>query len=193
MQTRRLIALIFFIFLSIAIALTRANATVVQKLSDEDKTVQAQAILIGTCTSIRSEWNEEGTKIFTYITISPQTVLKGDDIPEELVIKNLGGVVGDIGMHADGTSVFEEGEEVLLFLRRGTRGLHKVLGLSEGKFSVKTDPDTQRKVLVKKRVRWTRTLNGKIEKRIFDIKPDKKVFLDDFVERIQNILQEKGN
>jgi len=193
MQIRRLTALTFFIFLSIAIAQTRANATVVQKLSDEDKTVQAQAILIGTCTSIRSEWNEEGTKIFTYITISPQTVLKGDDIPEELVIKSLGGVIGDIGMHADGTSVFEEGEEVLLFLRGGPRGLHKVLGLSEGKFSVKTDPDTQRKVLVKKRVRWTRTLNGKIEKRIFDIKPDKKVFLDDFVERIRNILQEKGN
>ena len=153
---------------------------------------QAQAIVIGTCTSVRSEWNEEGTKIFTYITISPEISLKGDQILPEITIKQPGGDVGGIGMYVDGASVYEEGEEAILFLERGRKGIYRTLGLSQGKLSIKTDPATQRKILFKKRVKLERTLDGKLKKKSVEVEPDKKIFLDEFTSRIQNKLQQKN-
>lgn len=192
MQGRQILKIAFLILIVFGIRLPIVNATVVKKLSEDEMVNQAQTILTGTCTSIRSEWNEERTKIFTYITISPQTPLKGDQIPQEITIKQPGGEVGEIGMRVDGASVFEEREEVLLFLKKGRKGFHRILGLSQGKFSIKTDPTTQRKILFKKKVKRVRTPSGKIVKKIFEIRSDKKIFFDEFTNRIQSILQRKN-
>ena len=178
--------------IAIILQLTSGNATMVKKLSEDELTNQAESIVIGTCTSVRSEWNEEGTKIFTYITISAEISLKGDQSPQEIIIKQPGGEVGEIGMHVDGVSVFEKGEEVILFLEKGPKGFHRPLGLFQGKFSIETDPITQRKVLFQKSAKLVKTRDGKLEKKIFKIKSDKKSFLDEFTSRIQNILQRKS-
>ena len=192
MQGRQILKIATFIMIAFVLQLTIGNAIVVKKLSEDELADQAESIVIGTCTSIRSEWNEEGTKIFTYITVSPEIPLKGDPIPQEITIKQPGGEVGEIGMHVDGVSAYEEGEEVILFLKKGRKGFHRTLGLSQGKFSIKTDPISQRKVLIQKRVRLVRTHNGKLEKKNLEIKSDKKKFLDEFTSRIQNILQRKN-
>lgn len=192
MQGRQVLKIATLILIAFVLQLTIGNATVVKKLSEEELANQAQSIVIGTCTSIRSEWNEEGTKIFTYITIYPQTSLKGGQISQEITIKQLGGEVGEIGMHVDGVSAFEEGEEVFLFLKKGRKGFHRPLGLFQGKFSIKTDPISRRKALIQKRVRLVRTRNGKLEKKILEVKSDKKRFLDEFTGRIQNILRRKS-
>ena len=189
MQGRQILKIAFLILIAFVIHLPTVNATVVKKLSEDEMASQAQAIVKGTCTSIKSEWNEEGTKIFTYITISPQEFLKDDENSQTIVIKQPGGEVGEIGMRVDGASVFEEGEEVFLFLKRGRKGFHRILGLSQGKFSIKTDPVTRRRILFKKGVKRVRNPNGKMEKLIFEIKSDKKIILDEFTDRIQNILQ----
>lgn len=192
MQSRKILKIGFFIILTLGFQRSIVNATVVKKLSEEELAREARTILIGTCTSIKSEWNEERTKIFTYIRISPQNFLKGEEIPEEITIQQLGGEVGEIGMRVDETSVFEEGEEVLLFLKRGRKGLHRILGLSQGKFSVKTDPITERKILFRKRVERVRTRHG-IEKKIVEIGSDKKLFLDEFINKVQDIIQQRAN
>lgn len=186
-----LIALVIF-GASWFVSLT-THATVVMKLSDEAMVDQAGTILTGTVTSIRSEWNDERTRIYTYITISPQSFLKGEQNQQPVVIKQLGGEVGEIGMLVEGTSVFEQDEEVFLFLRKGQQGFHRVLGMSQGKYSIATDSDTQRQILVKKRNRRIRGADGKIGKEISAIRSNKKMFLDDFKNRIQNILQQRNN
>jgi len=192
MRSRKLLIIVSLVLVSLGIQLPAVNATVVKRLSDQDLVNQTQMVLTGTCTSIRSEWDEDGTKIFTYITISPQNFIKSDEAPQEITVQQLGGEVGDIGMHVDGVSAYEEGEEVILFLKKGRKGFHRTLGLSQGKFSIKTDPISQRKVLIQKRVRLVRTHNGKLEKKNLEIKSDKKKFLDEFTSRIQNILQRKN-
>jgi hypothetical protein len=169
-----------------------ANATIVRPLSEEELAEQAETIFVGQCVSIKSEWNEERTKIFTYITVSPQNFLKGSGRPQTVVIKQPGGEVGEIGMRVDGISVFEEGEEVLLFLQRDQRDFYKTIGLSQGKFSISTDQDTGRKVLVKKRVELVRNPDGKIGKKVVEIKPERKTFLDDFTTRIRDTLKRNG-
>lgn len=192
MQGRQILKIATLVLIAFVFQLPNVNATRVKKLSEDELASQAQSIVIGTCTSVRSEWNEEGTKIFTYITMYPQTFLKGDQISQEIIIRQPGGEVGEIGMHVDGVSVFEKGEKVFLFLKKGPKGFHRTLGLSQGKFSIKTDLISQRKVLFKKRVKLVRTRNGKLEKKILEIKSDKKIFLDEFTNRIQNILQRKN-
>jgi hypothetical protein len=193
MQGRKVLRLVSCFLLGFGIFLPAlVDATAVRKLSDEDLTNQAETIMTGKCVSIRSEWNEERTKIFTYINIAPQNLLKGDREPQSIIIRQPGGEVGEIGMHVDGISVFEEGEEVLLFLEKGQNEFYRTLGLSQGKFSISTDQDTGRKVLVKKRVEFVRTPGGKIGKRVVEIKPEKKMFLDDFTATIRNTLRRKG-
>ena len=169
-----------------------SHATVVMKLSEEDMAHQAGTIITGTVTSVKSEWNEERTKILTYITITPSNFLKGDQPAQEIVIVQPGGEVGDIGMLVEGTPVFEEGEEVLLFLKRGRKGFHRTVGLSQGEFSIQSDPVTQRKVLLKKRARLIRESSGKIKRETITIKSNKKLYLDDFEKQIKDILQRKN-
>ena len=189
MRYRLLAVIAFFAVVILGTLVSTTNATVVKELSEEDMVNQSEEILIGTCASIRSEWNEEGTKIYTYITFSVHNVLKGGESPQQITIRQLGGEVGDIGMRVEGASVFEEGEEALLFLRAGRKGYHRVVGLSQGKFSIKTDPVTQRKILVRKRLQRAMTRQGRIETRIVEVKSDKKLFLDELTDRVQNILR----
>jgi len=192
MKNNPLVSIALFTLLLCSLIST-ANATIVRTLSEEDLVNHAETILRGTVTSVRSEWNEERTKIFTYITITPGNFLKKDGTPKEIVIKQPGGEVDDIGMLVEGTSFFEEGEEALLFLEKGSGGYYKVLGLSQGKFSLGTDPISRREILVKKKVRMIRTPEGKITKQVLEVRSDKKLFLDEFTDRIQNILQQQGN
>jgi hypothetical protein len=166
-------------------------ATTVQPLSEEELVEQAETIFLGKCVSIKSEWNEEGTRIYTYITVAPERPLKGGIVPQQVTIRQLGGEVGDIGMRVEGTSVFEEGEETLLFLERGHKGFHRVLGLNQGKFSIETDEASGRKILVRKRLEFVNRGEGRIEKRIITLRSDRKLFLDDFINRIDSVLQKQ--
>ena len=185
---------IFIGFLALAVFCLvsfTSQATMVMKLDDEAMVNQAETVVTGTVTSMRSEWNKERTRIFTYITITPSNFLKSDGSSDEIVIKEPGGEVGEIGMFVEGSSVFEEGEEVLLFLKRGRKGFHRTVGLSQGKFSIQSDPVTQRKILLKKRARLKKDSSGKIKKETFSITSDKKLYLEDFERKIKDILQRK--
>jgi hypothetical protein len=193
MHSRQIPKTASFLLLALALLLPMiSNATTTKKLTDEDLVNQAHVVITGRCTSIRSEWNDDRTKIFTYITISPRDFLKGERKAEAVIIKQPGGEVGEIGMRVDGVSVFEEGEDVLLFLEKGKNGFYRTLGLSQGKFSVATDPASGRKVLLKKRMEFVKTPDGTINKKVVEIPSEKKIFLDDFTGRIINILKGKS-
>ena len=85
-----------FVVLFISLVLPQAaSSTVLRNLSEEAMTLEAQNIVVGTCTSIRSEWSEDGSKIFTYVTVLPQRSLKGDSGRGEIVIRQLGGEVDE--------------------------------------------------------------------------------------------------
>jgi hypothetical protein len=193
MQSRQVLKFAWFFLMALGVFLPEiVNATVVMKLSDEDLANQAQTILTGKCTSIKSEWNEERTKIFTYITITPQSFVKYEGKPQTIIIKQPGGEVGDDGMLVDGVPVFEEGEEVLLFLQKDQKGTYRTLGLSQGKFAIITDQGTGRKVLVKKRVELIRTEGGKIGKKIIEVESGEKLFLDESIAKIRDTLKRNG-
>lgn len=189
MKFRSVLVTILFILIVPVLLPKEATTTVVKKLSDEELTLQAQNILIGTCTSIRSEWNEAGTKIFTYVTVSLQSSLKGDQNQGEIVIRQLGGEVGEVGMLVEGTTAFEEGEQVLLFLKKGRKRFHRVLGLYQGKFSIDHDATSGRKVLSRKKVRIRRRLDGRLQRRVVKVESENKPFLDEYQNKIKSFLR----
>ena len=144
-----------------------ANATPVNKqLSLQELTEDATIILIGNVEDIKGEWNEDETQIYTFINISVDEVIKGTVADENVIIKQLGGSIGNVGLYIVDAPQFKPDEEVLLFVRPG---FIPVVGMSQGKFTIETDPRTGTKVVVE---------NG--------------IFLDDFVDQIKDLVHGRG-
>src|SRR5712691_10120277 len=105
------------------------------KLTLEQLTADAETIVRGTVTSQVSAWNAERTAIYTDVTLAVEEALKGSP-GATVTFRIAGGVVGDIGMRTSNDPVFQNGEQVVVFL--STRdATARVVGLGQGKYTVK--------------------------------------------------------
>ena len=119
-------ALTLLIFTSVPNA-----ATLVIEKSLNDMTTEADSIVTGKVVNKESYW--ENGKIFTDVTVSVGEKIKGR--PEnEIKVKVQGGIVGDVYAQVSDVPLFEDNEEVLLFLKG-----NQVVGWDQGKYSIKTD------------------------------------------------------
>ena len=82
--------------------------------SDENMVIGARAIVRGKVLAIGSSFDEQQNRIFTYITLRLQEVIKGQISERKIVIKEEGGQVGMRGSRIFGTPEFTLGEQVLL-------------------------------------------------------------------------------
>ena len=92
-----------------------ALATVVLSLSMEEMTARAALVVHATVQVSQPGWDEPHAKIWTWTELSVKETLKGRELATVLV-KQPGGVVGEVGMQVDGVATFTPGEEVVLFL-----------------------------------------------------------------------------
>lgn len=101
----------------------------------------AELVVAGRVSHIAAQWH--GSTIYEYVTVEVGDRLKGPPTPDAIVLKQLGGKVGAIGLHINGQARFTPGEEVLLFLavRPGDRTLHTV-GLARGRWQLLPDLGT---------------------------------------------------
>jgi hypothetical protein len=98
----------------------------------------ATLVLTGRVThvSVRAE----GGGIYTYATVTVSEVLKGDVRDETVVVKQLGGVLPDLGLYIAGQARFAPAEDVLVFLGARPRdGTLYTVGLSHGKWQLMPD------------------------------------------------------
>ncbi|MFP5265689.1 MAG: putative Ig domain-containing protein, partial [Blastocatellia bacterium] len=119
-----------------------ALATTVVTPSDDDLIIGARAIVRAKVLSIESGFDERHTSIYTYITLKVQEVLKGEITERRIVIKELGGQVGDRISVIYGNPHFMRGERVLLYLDTWKDGSLRTYQMFLGKFSVVKDPKT---------------------------------------------------
>jgi hypothetical protein len=110
-------------------------ASVLRKLSSEELTAEADVIVKGLVKDVASVWEENQTVIYTYVRISVDEYVKGIG-SEEITIRQLGGVVDDVGLYVEGAPEFSRDEGVLLYLKQSAGDFFEVLGLSQGKVSV---------------------------------------------------------
>jgi len=158
-------------------------------LSDEALTAGAQTIIIGTVQSTNSYWNEDRTAIMTDIAVKIDESLKGMEAGTIITIQVQGGIVDDIAMRVSDTPVFEEGEEVLLFLneKEDTPGIQALAARAQGKYSIRINQATQKKEAVSESgVRAN-------ESGAVYIDQGASIQLDEFVTKIKAIIAQQQN
>lgn len=128
------------LFLSIASVPTVAASSLIPLRLDE-LTASADQIIVGTVESQQAQFAAHGERIITEVRIHISRSLRGAAPGSVLVVRHLGGVVGNIGQRVCGEAAFQTGEEVLLFaeLRRGS--LYPV-GMAQGALHVEPQSRT---------------------------------------------------
>lgn len=126
-----------------------AQATRLIMISDEDLIVSARAIVKGRVTGIESRYDDRRQLIHTYVTLRVQSVFKGDIKTQEIVVRQVGGQVGDRVHIVHGAPSFAVGEEVLVYLNTAADGALQVAHLSLGKFTIRQQRESGIKIVAR--------------------------------------------
>jgi hypothetical protein len=107
--------------------------------ADDDLIVGARAIVRGKVLAIASSLDQQEDRIFTYVTLRVQEVFKGEITSRRIVLKELGGTVGDRSDIIFGNPQFKVGERVLVYLDTWADGSLRTHQLFLGKFNIIRD------------------------------------------------------
>lgn len=113
----------------------------------DDMTRQADVVAVGRVVALKSEWNQDRTRIYTKVTLSVNEYLKGDGQGGQLTIMTLGGEVDGIGELYTHTPTFRENEEVIVFARKEGTNRYRVSGGVKGKLLVTKDEATGKEIV----------------------------------------------
>ncbi|NDD63384.1 MAG: hypothetical protein EBZ36_05325 [Acidobacteria bacterium] len=142
-----------FLFLSFAILSPgRISASTVIIPSDEEMVIGSRAIVRGTVLSTMSGYDPRYKSVFTYTILRLTQVLKGEivaDAAGEIVIKEPGGITGNIGSEIYGIPIFKSGEDVLLYLDTWPDGSLRVYQWFLGKYLITVNPLTGRELITR--------------------------------------------
>ncbi len=112
-------------------------------------------VVHGEVVAVESSWNEERTRITTRVLLRVEETIRQavgtEKGMESVEIEVAGGRVGEQTLIVSGEAVFEDGEEVVVFLAPGPRAKFKVLDGDNGKLSVERSA---------KGPAWVRTWRG---------------------------------
>ena len=127
------------------------GAVIMRALSLDELVESSDRVVVATVLSNESRWNDAHTRIYTYTTVRVEEYLKGSGAAgDTLVIRTLGGAVGEIGLHVEGAPVFRpnDKEVIFLFSAPGASELG-VQGWNQGRFKVLPHPGTGELMVVR--------------------------------------------
>lgn len=139
-----ILLLVIFIFLFTGMVF----ATIVVRMSVSQMVDRAQLVVEGTVTDTACRWDEAHRYIITEAQVKVSRTLKGKVGTSTITVRALGGEVDGVGLYVAGTPKFKIGEETLLFLERHPVKDWRVVGLSQGKFTLVTDKKTGSKMAI---------------------------------------------
>ncbi len=122
--------------------------TIIGTPADDDMLIGARAVVRGKVLSLSTGIDEQN-RIYTYITLKVQEVIKGQITENKIVIKEEGGAYGDRGSIIFGAPQFALGEKVILYLDTRADGSLRVHQMFFGKFSIVKDEQTGKEMAVR--------------------------------------------
>ncbi len=114
-----------------------------------DLAARSERIVMGTVTARECSWDEDGRMIVTRATLSISSVLKGQGkAKDSIVVRYLGGEVGEVGLRVSDQPDLREGSRALLFLR-GLKGRDEFtpVGLAQGQHNITVDKASGREMV----------------------------------------------
>lgn len=127
--------------LALLLSISPSFASMTELLSTKQLAQGADSIRMGEVTAQWSSWDAEKKMVYTYTKLKVSETVKGQ-AHDEVLIKQPGGEVGNVGMRVHGMAVFRKGERALVFLRKGEGDYPALVGLSQGKFNIVRDRQT---------------------------------------------------
>jgi hypothetical protein len=122
--------------------LAQVSSTDIKNMSEK-----ADIIITGKVIQQKSSWNEDKSRIYTNATIQIEEYLKGNNSESSVVVRYLGGEVGDVGELYSHMPKFEDKEEVLVFLTKDEQNSnYKVFNGADGKINIVEDQKTGEKI-----------------------------------------------
>jgi len=115
-----------------------AGATTLLEMDFSSLAREADAIVVGTVTSVDGEWDPSLSFVRSNVTVQVERTLRGPE-DDTITLRTLGGFVGGVGQKAEGAAEFNVGERVLVFLTHWEDGTPKVLGYAQGKSRIVRD------------------------------------------------------
>lgn len=129
-----------------------ARASLVEALDLTTLVAESDQVIVARVLALESHFDDRG-QIVTDVTMQVEESVKGQLAPGAAVtVRRKGGTVGDIGMRVSGEPSFSVGETVVLFAARGSSGVLRPVGMSQGAL----------RVFEKDGARWARGANGGI-------------------------------
>ena len=140
MNKKYLVVSLIIFALSVFVFAERGRA-IQEAVSLDQLSSESHDIYQGVVRGMYSQWNDDMTFIWTYVSFSISVRIKGEvQIGDEIMIKVGGGVVGDIGQASSNQVVFKEGEEAIVFLKYNKlENIYNVVRSSQGKYTVDND------------------------------------------------------
>ena len=126
----------FLLLFFILFAATPIVLALMQKISVEDLTKEADVIVIGDVKEVESVWSLP--TIYTYSTLSAEKYIKGGEGQERLTIITQGGSKWGLTVWVEDTPVFTKNEKVLVFLKKAGHE-YSVAGWVQGKYIVENE------------------------------------------------------
>ena len=125
-----------------AAAARQARASVARALTLNELVHQSSHALVGTPVNLYGQWETIGrrSRIVTYTVVRTEYSVDGRPPPTpEIMIRTLGGVVGDIGQTVPGEAMLRKGRTATVFVQELSRDLFGVTGMAQGHYPVLTD------------------------------------------------------
>ncbi len=141
-----------------------SRADLAPKWSDAELLAVSDVVLTGTVSATATGWDADTA--YTYVTLDVGDVVKGWVPERQVILKQLGGRIGDLALTIGGQATFTAGEHVLVFLeaRRRDQTL-STTGLWQGKWTIEADATTGQRLA-------TRRVAGAADRQAFGLAQD---------------------
>jgi hypothetical protein len=101
---------------------------------------QTSLIIKGSVENIECTWDKEHKFIYSYVKIGVSGLIKGELDKKEIIVKHLGGQVGNLGFWVSVAPHFENYEEVIVLLgKKDSSDNYEIPAQKLGKFTIQND------------------------------------------------------